>query len=210
MNCPSLTTYRHGCRCPECVAVAARYAKGLEFDWHRGIKRLVDAKPAHDHINMLLAAGMRPAEIARAIGYTKQLTVATLLKQGRIRRSTMQRVLAVAPPTTPDDLALVSPIGATRRLRALTVMGWSQVGISVESGLNECTISELINGHSQQIRYGTHRAVAAVYERLCMSHGGSNRAWLRGLRNKWAPPLAWDDIDDPNEIPQGMKRRKVA
>lgn len=103
----------------------------------------------------------------------------------------------------------VSPIGTQRRLRALVAMGYTWRAL--DSHLGYHNMAE--KWGNQPLRYvfpSTVAKVSAVYEKLSMTlppnTSAAERAGVtkaRGLarRKGWAPPLAWDDIDDPSEQP---------
>jgi hypothetical protein len=54
------------------------------------------------------------------------------------------------------------------------------------------------------VRRNVAEAILALYDDLSMTPADGPGAW-RALsdarKHGWAPPLAWDDIDDPNETP---------
>lgn len=99
----------------------------------------------------------------------------------------------------------------TRRIEALQTRGWSLRAIAAEAGVT----------HNHLVTYGRsrNRVYAAVfykiddaYERLAMKEprqvtrgekSGVARTKNFARRNGLVPPLAWIDIDDPNERPRG-------
>lgn len=110
----------------------------------------------------------------------------------------------------------IPALGYQRRIQALARMGWSFQDIADEAGW----------GHRNRVRYivvgqkgkptrylerATARVIGEVFERLCMKvpdgpYAGRTRAWAEG--KGWAPPLAWDDIDDPNARPHGTAHKR--
>ena len=89
--------------------------------------------------------------------------------------------------------------GTTRRLRALTAIGYSQAQIAREMNARESWVSRLINQYGHQVNAETVARVTEVYNRLSMTPGPSDRARRHAREQGWAPPLAWDEdeIDDP-------------
>ena len=92
-------------------------------------------------------------------------------------------------------------IGTVRRLQALGWCGWTRADIARVSGI-QLTYS------GQHVTDATAEAVARAYGLLwhvtppdTFEHVQTRRA---ARRLGWAPPLAWDDIDDPEETPQGV------
>lgn len=98
---------------------------------------------------------------------------------------------------------LVPSLGTRRRVRALQALGYSVPAIASEASLPAKTVLDLCY-RSDRVRAETANAIAATYERLCMTPATgpySNRSRLCAQRKGWAPPLAWDDIDNPDERP---------
>ena len=91
-------------------------------------------------------------------------------------------------------------IGTQRRIRALVRIGWSQALIADACGwATEQSITELMR--RDVVNTTTAKRVAKVYDALSMRIGPSGRSRRRAERKGWAPPLAWDDIDDPAATP---------
>jgi hypothetical protein len=100
----------------------------------------------------------------------------------------------------------VPALGTQRRLRALAVMGWSfaEVGRRLGGTSGSC-VSNLAK-EPKWVYPETAEKIAALFEELCMIPGESKVARSRALAKGWAPPLAWDDIDDPADSPEGCRR----
>lgn len=186
-----------GCRCNECRTADARYRKHLRYR-----RRKVDAKPARLRIEALLATGASIEGIARAANCAPNTIRWT--HDGtwlQIRVGIRDRILAANP--LPDPNLPVPAIGSVRRVRALIAMRHPIASICEAVGVGHAAITRLING-TDYIKRSTADAVAAAYDRLCMTVGTSELSGQRAARNDWAPPLAWDDdIDDPAAVPTG-------
>lgn len=102
----------------------------------------------------------------------------------------------------------VSVMGVRRRLQALASIGYTITDISTLSSVPFPTVRDLIH---PWIRGGVSarldRQFRALYARLSGTPGPSHRAALRARAKGWAPPLAWNDIDDPDEKPVRAKYR---
>lgn len=111
---------------------------------------------------------------------------------------------------------MVPAIGVIRRLRALQALGWTQVQLAEHTSVSAARIGHLSQGFRTGRRHGgkavtthvrqeTHEAVDELFRKLCMTLPPDPDGWVaqrqRDLarRKGWAPPLAWDDIDDPDE-----------
>lgn len=108
---------------------------------------------------------------------------------------------------------LVPSHGVTRRLQALFALGWTTIDMAERLGVTYARVSHLMRGKYPVLHRSTYAAVAALYDQLSMvtpvdqaPKGRGNvyvhaRAARMAAARGYAPPLAWDDIDDPAEIP---------
>ena len=97
-----------------------------------------------------------------------------------------------------------------RRLEALQALGWSMPVIAEMIGTNFRNLYHV--ARQEDVTRARFEQVAAVYDRLSMRLPPAETHLQRisvaktkghAARNGFAPPLAWDDIDDPNERPKG-------
>jgi len=108
----------------------------------------------------------------------------------------------------------VPSIGTTRRIRALQAIGWRLSDIDQALGHGDGRKGGPNYAHNltrqDRIHASTAAKVARVYEQMSMTPGPSARTRSIAKKRKWAPPLAWNNIDDPNEKPTGMVTVKAA
>ena len=166
------------------------------------------------HPNAPLAAKIRAAEAA---GITRrQFALGSGVPDATIRRIVLNpdatSTASVARRVTAYRLPrVVSPIGVTRRLRALAALGWTARAVAEASGLHLDTIKSWRRGQVTEI-HGITSAVLAVYDDLSMrtpmpidryERAAVSNIAGRARRDNWPPPLAWDDdtIDDPAATP---------
>lgn len=116
----------------------------------------------------------------------------------------------IGHPTTVDAT------GTRRRLQALAYMGWTQAELGERLGWTQQNVSALIHGRSgtgytpsTRVRLDTAKAVAAIYDDLCMKQGRSNRTRADAVRRGWVSALAWDDIDDVGAKPSPVAVNKA-
>lgn len=102
------------------------------------------------------------------------------------------------------DSLLIDPAPTVRRVRALQAMGWTLRRIDVEMGGSGASNAIWNMLHHPTIHLDTAQRVDAVYRRLHMRVGPSRRTRQLAMKRGWAPPLAYDDIDNLAEQPQGM------
>lgn len=97
----------------------------------------------------------------------------------------------------------VPSLGARRRVQALQALGWSRQRIAEEAGWTSSGALRYVT-RSDTMTRATFDRILAAYERLCMMRPddmGADRARTWAKRHGYAPPLAWTDIDDPDELP---------
>jgi lambda repressor-like predicted transcriptional regulator len=98
---------------------------------------------------------------------------------------------------------LVDATGTKRRIQALVSLGWTLHEISTEAGGYTKNWAHLLL-KQDTVTSTTAAKVDAVFERLSMTvpiGPYRNRTRNRAARNGWLPPLAYDNIDDPDEQP---------
>lgn len=103
----------------------------------------------------------------------------------------------------------VPSLGFRRRVEALMCMGWSQAYLAERLDMvNQQAVSAKCFRH-KRIKRALHERMCELYDELHMkSSDGPKANWLKmyAAGRGYAPPLAWDDIDDPNERPKGVLR----
>jgi hypothetical protein len=103
----------------------------------------------------------------------------------------------------------VPSLGARRRIQALQVMGWSRQRIAEAAGWTTSGALRYVD-RSDTITRRTHERIAEAYERIAMTpppdEMAARRARTWAKKYGYHPPLAWDDIDDPDETPAGAYR----
>lgn len=105
------------------------------------------------------------------------------------------------------DRTRLDPTGPVRRLRALYAIGWSAVQIADELGVTAEAVRARVRS-DRRIERDTAAQIDAVYRRLSMTPGPSTRARRIAERRGYAPPLAWDNIDDLDERPDLGERSR--
>ena len=86
--------------------------------------------------------------------------------------------------------------GTVRRIQALWAIGWTSADIASACGwASPQAVTEIVSTRSFTY-IGTANLVAAAYDDLSMRVGPSAKNRRDAGRKGWAPPLAWDDIDN--------------
>lgn len=202
--------YVGGCRCELCRRANSEYARSrARYGWK---SELVDSAPAREHVLMLQRHGLGRREIAKRSGVAdsivgRLLGMDTSKPAARVRPETLTALLSVQPGTLADH-ALVPALGSRRRLQALIAMGWTQTYLAERIGWTVANLCSITNGKKDRIIQRTASDIGTLYEELSMSFGPSLRSRNHAFRKGWAPPLAWDDIDDPDEVVEHLEEPK--
>lgn len=99
---------------------------------------------------------------------------------------------------------LIDPTGTVRRIRALYALGWSARQIGEHCG-RSAEWSRHIEKQSRLVSTRTALLIADAYEHMCMTLPTgpcADRCRREAAAKGYAPPLAWDDIDDPKARPR--------
>lgn len=177
-------------------------------DWQPA---LVPADRARAHLEHLRANGVGLRRMAQLgeIHDTRHLGDILTGRRTRIFRHTEAMVLAL-----PVSLASGKHIDAVvvhRMIHALMAIGWSCSEIDRERGVRVGTTQSLLGNQGTTPR--TQDEVYRWYEKLSARTPTPRDRYEKSMvtrtktlaqRNGWAPPLAWDDILDPDELPQGV------
>lgn len=212
-----------GCRCEPCTRDAREYEqRKTRLIAYGRWEPYVDAEPARQHCQALMAAGMGPKFIAAASGVPHG-AISKLLygdygrnmaPSRRIRPATEARLLAVE--ATLDTLgpgANVDATGTLRRVQALACLGWSHSEIGRRIGRHPRNFIKTLTNPTVSV--ATARAVRDLYEELSMTPATGprvQRVRQRALDQGWIPPLGWDegDIDVPSARPRVRRRQREA
>ena len=166
------------------------------------------AQPVRDHVNALMAIGWTPQAIVVTAGVGTMQGL-RLIQRGRQPtahpkwRAVLRMPLTLAVPLHTPNEVRVPMLGAQRRVQALLAMGYRH------SDLTEHVGSEtyrLATGRLALTTARKWRAVDAAYRHLSTTPGPSATTRDRARAMGYAPPMAWDDIDNPTEQPKGIRR----
>lgn len=210
------------CRCRPCAKANREYEQQRSRRNAYGRSNLVDAEPARNHVQALMAAGIGLKRVAVVSGvphgtlwklvYGKRKADGSQTPSRRVTKATADRLLALRPGDLSlyADGAKVPGTGTARRAQALGCLGWSVGQIAAEAGVARQAIDQALHGGTVLARNA--RAIAGAYERLWntpaaqddhRSRIAASRTRNRAQALGWAPPLAWDDdaIDNPHATP---------
>lgn len=168
----------------------------------RGIPGYIPTDRITGHIHQLQRAGWTNVEIAAFAGVDRR-TVHNILHNyvATVHRPTAAAILRLRPEDVPNRVPV---IGSMRRVQALAAIGWPIAHIGAEAGVRGTLINELVAGRRKRLPLWEAQGIDRVFRERCMTPGPSKTARTVAARNGWVPPLAWDDIDNPDEKPLGV------
>lgn len=202
VHTPSRACYQHGCQQPECKQADYQYMSRLRLEHHRGQRRRCDATQTRNHVERLLATGWTRAQIARAADVAHRTIGVIAAGAPTISNRTALAILNVPVGPAPNDHRDVDATGTVRRLRALVAIGWPIAHLAKRLGMYDTALGNIARGQLEHVRATTAEAVAALYRELCCIPGPNQRVRDGARKKGWHGPIAWDDIDDPNEQPE--------
>lgn len=190
------------CRCDLCRAAALRASKTQELRRLRGIPAYVDRAIVAAHVRALLAAKWDRQEIADTAGVSRK-TVFNVLNSTMptMQIGTAQALLKLRPEDAPSWRAA---LGAMRRLRALSAMGWPLWWSAQQAGLSDTGIRDICSGRTQMVSRDRFDAIDRVYRAHAMQIGPSEAARTTARAKQWVTAAAWNDIDDPTDTPHSV------
>ncbi|MFI6560345.1 hypothetical protein [Streptomyces sp. NPDC050534] len=191
-----------GCPCTPCRRAENNYDKRRRFLNQTGRSLMVDTKPVADHIRGLFAADAGWIQLAAVSGCSTS-TIHNLLteKNPQCRRSTANKLLAIQPGDCIPEHRSTPALVSIRKARALVALGHKCRDIDTTCGIDHTVLTDLLNGSLTTVSLGLARRVDAGFRKLSTTPGTSARSRNRAAREGWAPPAAWDDIDDPEAQP---------
>jgi hypothetical protein len=177
-----------------------RYVKRWHVDRARGIDRSpISADVVRAHLQPYLDEGWSARAIARAA--SASATAIRDLMTGRtatVQRAIAARLLRVDRTKLYDSAGpqdMVPVHGFVRRVQAMQSLGYTHRWL-VENGVDPA-----IGPSGVAIFAERWRRARDLYEQVWDKPGPSQRARSNAAKKGFAPPMAWDDIDDPASLP---------
>lgn len=185
------------CVSGRCTRVANRQGLCQQHYNLAPVRGDVDGTATRERIQLLLDRGVGWKGIKAATGLSAWwLTSST----GKVRARTEQLILGIPVPDEPVAGGRVSGLGTARRIQALACIGWPQAALGPMLGRGPAYTNQMM--HRGVLMSSTAADFARLYRELCVTPGPSEAAKRIAAARGWAPPLAWDDIDDPDETPK--------
>jgi hypothetical protein len=213
-----MRTIYPGCVCGRCARQRLRVRRAKDH----GIYVRVSPEEAQAALDKMIADGMDGYAVSTAVGVPRS-TANWWVRQRRRGKPILfgpvtARQLVNAGPPTAGHIGGFAPILATRMLRALACMGYgvNSLGRTMEEegiavGNPRSILFNFRDGRRPVIDIELLEAIKTLYRRYEMTPAPANRytnhTRVIAQGHRWAPPLAWDNIEDPDDTPQGAHQR---
>jgi hypothetical protein len=185
------------CTCGTCTTDSRRYRK-LQ---HAGAVTRVTSDEAWRILTTLTRDGWSAAAIASAAGLPDECVEHVLATPGRRIGATIAAAIADHGQPTRGH---VGAIPARRKLQALAALGHPPARVAEAASLGVSTIHAVARATTVRITPRVNTRVDEAYRALSMEPGTHSVVRSRAIARGWAPPLAWDDIDDVGAVPLGL------
>lgn len=192
-------SYWTTCSCPPCVVDRRRKRKihSLGTPYRVPAQRAADILAAKiddgwTSLAIASASGLQPGYFQRHITARKRG-----LPMPHLGPTVAAAIVGMGAPTAGQ----INARGPRRRLQALSAIGHSLDAISLTSGVGFTTLAMIRASETERVKACVASKIAAAYGRLEMVPGANSRVRREARAKGWLPPLAWMDIDDPNERP---------
>lgn len=191
--------YRRGCRRDECRTADRIYRKQYELRRLSGIPSHIPGPVVATHLRHVIDSGRTIRSISGEAGVSERAINYILNGQEKVTRPKALALLAVQPL---NEAPRVDPTGTIRRIQALAAIGRPIVWTAAQTGYHPSYLFNIIAGRVHSIPRDVARRFAVLYREYSYRPGTSEYTRSIARRNNWHSPLAWDNIDDPNEQPE--------
>lgn len=218
MKRPVISSVRHGtpacgqygCKREECLEAFRAYKRENYRNRKNGIEGRVPCDKALAHVRKLMRKDMPPQDIGTVSGICETIIVKMLNgSQERIHWVTEEALLGVPVPEfgwTPVGDGFTEVVGSTRRVRALSLQGFSAAAISDAAGIPVRNLRAVRSAEHPKILISGAHAIRLAHDRLWdadpLGMGFRSQDVLRARKHAenmgWHPTEAWADIDDPD------------
>ncbi|MER7517836.1 hypothetical protein [Streptomyces sp. NPDC126499] len=193
--------YLQGCRRPECVEANKRYCKQYRVQTIRQPLR-VDATPVRQRLQQWVDQGYTQTQIGAAVGKSSGDISKLLNGQPTVAPRIATQILQSPGPTGLPAHARVDSTGTIRRGRALHAIGYPIYLVAAQVPMATNHLGRLLDHEPPTVSAAVAQGMAVIYRQWSGRPGPSHFAVFSARRRNWHGPLAWDDIDNPNEQPE--------
>lgn len=205
------------CNCPRCSEQRNYVRRQIDY----GRYRRISAETANAELDRLMSLGYDGPAIATAVGVPINTghDWVQRRRQGKMMRlgaKTCQMIMDAGQPTQ-GRVGGHYPLIAQRKLRALARLGYGvhELGrMMADQGLWRRDARAMLkmyrSGHGPNIRVQLLIAINTVYRQLRYTPAPDdtdhNRVRKYAADKRWASPLHWADINDPDCEPDSLRK----
>lgn len=161
-----------------------------------------DKEQVRNHLITLRNQGVGVTAICEKSGVARSTVQRIIAGQNKwVSTSVEARLLAVGV----DAAKRIDVTGSKRRLQALNAIGWSTYELAKRLGTSQDHVWSIMRRQTW-VTAEVRDSIAKLYGELSMHLGPSDTIRTRAAAARYAPPLAWNNIDDPAERPHGQRR----
>lgn len=191
-------SYRQdGCRCTQCREANRRD----QIMWQLRPNPKQSAAPTAARLRVFHAAGWTWTALAARAGCTSNHLARIAAGQVTAVTTATAKAVAAIPMCDPPTILVA------RRLQALAAIGWTAPRMAALFGVSKSTIESWrtrgVQPQPAMIERIKDRWDTASVQPQTGREADIARTIAR--KNGWAPPAAWDDIDNPYEHPEGVR-----
>lgn len=196
----TVSRYVAGCKCWDCRIGRSKWEAARKKAVAEGKPFSVPARESAERVNAFLKAGFSYKAIGRPVNMdVKTLSNIVENPDTTILRSTQEKILSIR--FSQIDPGYIPVIGITRRMRDLTLMGWTGAEISKASGVHPNTFRRVLFMHTDMVHRSVAKALRGAFEELSRktpedthwSRTAAKRARARG----WERAARYSNIDRP-------------
>lgn len=201
---------QYGCKREECLEAFRAYKRENYRERKGGVQAYVPCDKALAHVRKLMRKDMPPQDIDSVSGVCETVILKMLSgSYERIHWTTEEALLGVPVPEfawTPVGDGFTEITGSMRRIRALSVQGFSAAAISDVTGISARNLRGIRAAEHPKILTSGAHAIRLAHDRLCDADPVEmgfkahlvERAREHAKAMGWYPTEAWADIDDPD------------
>lgn len=158
----------------------------------------------HEHVQDLIDRGYSIDSIRRVAG----ISHSTLSESMRLNRPLTEYSYRKLMNADMEQCLRQPAWRAQRRLRALAVIGIPAKEISAGTGISKGAINSICAGYTRSITRENLQKIVRFYQQHEFDVPDAYHGHV--TNSGWAPPLQWDDIDDPDENHHNLRAKVTA
>ena len=198
--------------CEPCMEAKRKASREAKYRCDKGLSARVPVAKVRPLVLDLLKTAT-DVELTQAIGCGKSWVNAIVhQKHKTVWRQHVPRLMELHSSgwTPRKSLVRLDATGTTRRLQALYVLGWSAGRVAREIEFSPSGVLLIAKGGQRYVGADLEAKVRDLYRKVCMGlkpdetrqqKRSATQARNAAKKLGYLGPYAWNNIDDPNEVP---------